>query len=713
MKLPKGKLIDTKRGGKGVLKTIIASQANDKFDGYIKILPIAEAREIDGTLIMKEGEIKAIIFEEDHEKKFKKDGLPDIVKESCRNDNNIEIHGLDPSIILDYYPEAEIEGLDISEIDKLQSQIAPAPQAEEVEEAGTAGPGPEGMEGEYNKLFKDSLKVPGKEEMTEEGETKPPVPEKPEEGGGKKGAEEEKEEKEEEGEEAEAEPSPEAVSSTEEATEGSGKTEGEAVPQPKPAPVPVEKGPAPTPTAPEAGAEGGPSAGKDQAEDGWGRLIEELVFDTFVVGENNRFTHAAAMAVAEGPAKAYNPLFIYGGVGLGKTHLLNAIGNYIKEQNLTSKVIYISIENFTHELIQAIRYDKVNDFRQRYANVDVLLIDDIQFIGGKDSTQEEFFYTFNELYKKHKQICIASDRLPKDIPKLEARLRSRFEGGLITDIKSPNFETRLAILKRRADQENVTLADDIMNLIAENITDNIRELEGALTKVIAYSTLTQREINIDLAKEALGDVLEEEEGPEGEKEEEAEAEGEEEKKSLSLEIIREGNSYLIEEDRLDLSVEITRIYKDRGKNVLSIARTNPRLLRDNFGMGKTNIMWLTDRDTDKEETITPSLESIVYYVEEFYSASDGKGFVFLDGLEYLISLHEFSPVARFIRQMIDITFEYDAIFIAPIASDVLKPGELKALEREMVPLTQDILKATGKSKSFAESVSKMSNEDEE
>ncbi|HJS72854.1 MAG TPA: chromosomal replication initiator protein DnaA, partial [Vicinamibacteria bacterium] len=234
-------------------------------------------------------------------------------------------------------------------------------------------------------------------------------------------------------------------------------------------------------------------------------------FDTYVVGTSNQFANAAARAVAESPSRAYNPLFIYGGVGLGKTHLLHAIGHQILDQNPPVKMVYISAEKFMNELINAIRYDRIIEFRNKHRSFDVLLVDDIQFIAGKERTQEEFFHTFNALYDAQKQIVLSSDAPPREIPTLEERLRSRFEWGLTADIQAPDLETKIAILRKKADAEGVTLPDNVAIFIASRIKSNIRELEGSLIRLIAYSSLTGRTIDLSLTQEVLRDLLPSEE----------------------------------------------------------------------------------------------------------------------------------------------------------------------------------------------------------
>ena len=250
-----------------------------------------------------------------------------------------------------------------------------------------------------------------------------------------------------------------------------------------------------------------PSIATEPLQGDLGQLNPKYTFDSFVVGSGNRFAHAAALAVAESPAEAYNPLFIYGGSGLGKTHLMHAIGHYIHQQYPDKRVLYTSGETFTNELIAAIQQNRNIEFRNRFRSVDVLMVDDVQFIAGKESTQEEFFHTFNALYNSGKQIILTSDRRPQEIARLEERLRTRFAWGLLADVKRPDIETRIAILREKAQQEHIKVEDEVLNVIATHVDNNIRELEGSLNRLKAYADLIGRPITLELCNEVLQDVF--------------------------------------------------------------------------------------------------------------------------------------------------------------------------------------------------------------
>jgi len=316
-------------------------------------------------------------------------------------------------------------------------------------------------------------------------------------------------------------------------------------------------------------------------------LNPKYSFDRFVVGQNNRFAQSAAIAVAKNPAKAYNPLFIYGGVGLGKTHLMHSIAHKALEIDPSLKVLYVSSEKFTNELINAIRDGKNEKFRSRFRNVNILLVDDIQFLAGKERTQEEFFHTFNSLHESNAQIVLTSDRSPKEIENLEARLRSRFEWGLIADIQAPELETRIAILKKKAAADGLNVPDEVMAFIASQIPSNIRELEGALVSIVAYSSLVNSELTVELAAEIIKDVI----APKQEK-------------PITISLIKEQVALYFRIDKDDLNAKIRTKEKAMARQVamyLSREMTNsslPKIGNDFGGRDHTTVMHACDKIKD-------------------------------------------------------------------------------------------------------------------
>jgi chromosomal replication initiator protein DnaA len=413
---------------------------------------------------------------------------------------------------------------------------------------------------------------------------------------------------------------------------------------------------------------------KPTARDEKTHLIRQFNFDTFVVGPSNRFGHAASLAVSKAPHSAYNPLLITSGPGLGKTHLLNGIGNYIAANTANARVLYLSVEAFTNEMREAQASGKMADFREKYRTLDVFLLDDVHFLSGRGDVQEELFHTFNELYNKGKQIALTSDRPPKEVPELEDRLVSRFESGLIADIQPPEYETRVAILRRRAKDAGVEVEEEVLATIATLVSDNIRELGGALNRVLAFSSLMGEPVTLEMTKEVLRDLTTGEPKRGKAKVEDAERD------------LKPGGAYLVKEERPTDCFRLFSRAAAGGDGGVLITRSNPKRVREKFDLGSARILWLTDRESTSEDTIPPVLERIIYEIEEFMKKGT-RGAILIDGIEYLVSNNSFDAVLKFLRRLIDHVSETRYTFLLSLSPATLKEQEVKILEREMETLT--------------------------
>lgn len=414
--------------------------------------------------------------------------------------------------------------------------------------------------------------------------------------------------------------------------------------------------------------------GKPTTRDERTNLIRQYTFETFIVGPSNRFAHAASVAVAKSPHNAYNPLFITSGPGLGKTHLMNAIGNQILAESEGARVVYVTAEGFSNEFKEAQGGGRLQEFREKYRSLDVALIDDAHFLSGKGDVQEELFHTFNDLYNANKQIVLTSDRPPKDIPDLEDRLVSRFESGLIADIQPPEYDTRVAILRRKARDGGIHVDDEIIEYIAKRVQNNIRELGGALNRVTAFSQLMGQPVSLDLAREVLRDLSETEAARAGARAEQA------------GKAIQPGHCYLVEEDRPERAFTLLNAARRDGGRSLLITRANPRRIREKYDVSEARVLWLTERESTTVETIPPSLERIIYVIEEFMKEG-GHGAVLIDGIEYLVSSNSFDAVLKFLRRLVDHTSESQFVLLVSVSTKTMKEQETKNLEREMEVLT--------------------------
>ena len=407
-------------------------------------------------------------------------------------------------------------------------------------------------------------------------------------------------------------------------------------------------------------------------------LIPDFTFDSFVVGESNRFSQSAATAVAKPGTSQYNPLFICSGTGLGKTHLLHAIGNYVTENYPDKRVMYISAEKFINEFIDAIKGNTKKQFRKKYRDLDFLLLDDIHFIAGQESVQDEFFHMFNTLYKDGKQIVMTCDRPIREVSGMKERLVSRFDAGLATEMLAPEMETRQAILKKKAEAKRIVMGDDVIYFIAKRFVRNIRMLEGALKTLVAYSELMKVPITLETAKLALKDELPEEDMPE----EEVKVAAEIAPIHRREERLKVSHSYLIEEERPVKCFEYFVDNLNVGMKGLALTRINPKRVREQFDVGEATVLWLTDKEGDSENRVMPVLERIIYRIEDFLN-SPGKSVLLIDGLDYLISNNNFEAVLRFLRRLIDEVSESEAIFITSVTPETIDEQGLKILEREM------------------------------
>jgi len=395
-------------------------------------------------------------------------------------------------------------------------------------------------------------------------------------------------------------------------------------------------------------------------------LPEEMRFDNFVVGPGSKFPAAAAAAVAEAPSKAYNPLLIFGGSGLGKTHLLSAIGHHIEEKNKKTAVVYVPADKFVEAINQAPDEQLRQKIREDLKGQDVLLVDDMQFLAASEQAQTEMSRIIGYLIDEKKQVVFASDRLPAQIPNFSDRLKSRIMLGLTTDIQPPDMDTRKRILKIKAAEKKLKLNEELITYIAERATTNVRELESTLTKIVAFSTIMKVDVDLNLVSDILKPLTPVQET----------------RKEIMKEVkASPGHCYLVEEERPTYSNVLLGQKMEEGYRGLVITRMNPKRIRDEF-KAPPDILWLTDKESSQEKTVPPSLEMIIHVIQEYMHA-DEKGMIVLDGIQYLVSATNFDAVLRFLRSLIDEISESDAILAISMSPETMKPQEVSILEREM------------------------------
>lgn len=395
-------------------------------------------------------------------------------------------------------------------------------------------------------------------------------------------------------------------------------------------------------------------------------LPEGMRFDNFVTGPGSKFPVASAVAVADAPSRTYNPLLIFGGSGLGKTHLLSAIGHHIKQKSKGAKVAYVPADRFVEAMGNAQDEKLKRKIREDLKRVDVLLVDDMQFLAANPGAQLEMAHIIDHLIDSKKQVVFASDRLPAQIPGLSDRLNSRILLGLTTDLQPPDMDTRVRILELKAREKNLKLSKEIVSYIAERVTTSVRELESALTKIIAFSSIMKLDVDLNLVSDILKPL----------------APVQETRKEIMKDVkALPGHCYLIEEERPMYSNVLLSRKMDEGVAGLVITRMNPKRIRDEFKV-PPEILWLTDKDSSQEKTVPPSLEMLIHVIQEFMS-SEEKSMIVLDGVQYLVSSTNFEAVLRFLRSLIDEISESNAILAISLSPETMKPQEISILEREM------------------------------
>ena len=395
-------------------------------------------------------------------------------------------------------------------------------------------------------------------------------------------------------------------------------------------------------------------------------LPEEMRFDNFIVGPGSKFPVAAAVAVAESPSKAYNPLLIFGGSGLGKTHLLSAIGHYIREHSRNAKIAYVPSDRFVEAVTKATDDQLRRRLREDFRNIDLLLVDDMQFLAANEQAQLDVASIIDHIIETRKQVVLASDRLPAQIPGLNERLNSRIMLGLTADLQPPDLDTRVKILKAKAQEKKLALSDDIVRYIAERVTTNVRELESTLSKIVAFSSIMKLDVDLNLVSDILKPL----------------APVQETRKEIMKEVkASPGHCYLVEEERPMYSNVLLSRKMDEGYRGLVVTRMNPKRIRDEFKV-EPEILWLTDKESSQEKTIPPSLEMLIHVMQTFMGVEE-HGMIVLDGIQYLVSSTNFEAVLRFLRSLIDEVSESDDILVISISPETMKPQELSILEREM------------------------------